>query len=81
MPKAIIKKLTGKKKDGSEYSFYKITIGMYETAPLFPTKLEKFYLDKLIEKEAHLEFNNEDEDDKLHDIYNAESLDDYKNPF
>lgn len=64
-----IRKLTGTNKKGKDYTAYVIRLGDYETPMLFPTKLERAYLNDFIGEEAHEDFKRgEKHDEPLDDL-------------
>lgn len=70
MNNAIIKKLTlQSKKTGKDFVAYQFSIGRYKSPLLFPSDVEQYYIDHMIEKTAHSDFQAgiaeaEEEEDK-----------------
>lgn len=57
MNNSIIKKLTLKsKKTGQDFVAYQFSIGKYKSPLLFPSEVEQFYIDSMIKKSAHTDF-------------------------
>lgn len=63
MNNAIIKKVKGtSKKTGREFTAYQFSIGLFKSPLLFPTEIERQYIDAYVKKEAHEDFKGDDLD-------------------
>ena len=57
MNNAIIKKIKGvSKKTGNEFTAYQFSIGKYKSPLLFPTEIERDYIDNYVKNSAHDDF-------------------------
>lgn len=58
--KITLKKITGKSsRTGKDFQAYELKAGLYSTL-IFPSPLERDYLDKYLIEQAHEDFNNAD---------------------
>lgn len=55
-----LEEVHGTSKNNKPWEAYRVRIGLYNTPLFFPTDIEKMYIKKYLQKQAHEDFKGDD---------------------